>query len=579
MNSILQDEDGRNYVLKTLKRLRDRKTYVIGKMNGKYYGELDEELDNQYNYPSFYTFNIYEVEIVCSNELDNCICETGEEKNCNGIHKETDGPFPFESDVDFPRDKLPREIPCIIKVNGQASLFAIVLKGVQFRNVDFNRRLHQKDGNEIFGTITADVSGYIIDQVEEEYWEKVYVEADKDVLPEVPIVGRPEIILYKTSVPTGQTENKGSYRRIEYYYSDYKKTYWGPLYYIESRNESIQEGCLSSFIGTLGILLSIIFIILILPALAYVLPLILLPLILGLLSLIPRIFWKWLARILCTVVLLSLLMTLFRERSRTYLPMPVTTTEREVESRIDYTPVTTTDQSFKYNDTLISHYRTWQDYEGKNYSGTFSVRLSHLKAVTKYKTQISLLPKEELQYDNMVYSIKNMDTLHLKGVYRVFDSIKLKNNLDQIKFAEMVVTFIQDIPYTLLLEGSCDPSLYDDKFIKNYLKDKSARCDGFLPFGINSPVEFMASFNGDCDTRTLFLYTIFAHYNYDVVMLSSEYYNHSLLGINLPISGISYNFGDRNYVLWETTAPGFKTGLISSEIDNMNYWRISLKSE
>lgn len=88
----------------------------------------------------------------------------------------------------------------------------------------------------------------------------------------------------------------------------------------------------------------------------------------------------------------------------------------------------------------------------------------------------------------------------------------------------------------------------------------------------------MTNLYGDCDTRTLLLYTMLAHYGFDVALLSSEYYNHSIIGINLPLSGLAYTYGNQRYVLWETTAPNIKAGVLPNEISNLNHWRISLKS-
>jgi hypothetical protein len=143
----------------------------------------------------------------------------------------------------------------------------------------------------------------------------------------------------------------------------------------------------------------------------------------------------------------------------------------------------------------------------------------------------------------------------------------------------MIVSFVQDIPYALVLPENCDPNLYSDNFIKQYLNSNNAKCDGFEKFGINTPVEFLATLNGDCDTRTLLLYTILAHYNYDITLLSSELYSHSIIGINLPLEGKSYDYANQKYILWETTAPNIKPGILPSEISNTGNWRISLKSK
>jgi hypothetical protein len=148
-----------------------------------------------------------------------------------------------------------------------------------------------------------------------------------------------------------------------------------------------------------------------------------------------------------------------------------------------------------------------------------------------------------------------------------------------VKFAELLVSFVQDIPYAVIVPDDCNPNLYDDKFIREYLSSENASCNGFQKFGINSPVEFMSNLYGDCDTRTLLLYTMLAHYGYDVALFSSEYYSHSIIGVNLPISGIAYTYENQRYVLWETTAPNIKAGVLPKEISNLKYWRISLKSK
>jgi hypothetical protein len=182
-------------------------------------------------------------------------------------------------------------------------------------------------------------------------------------------------------------------------------------------------------------------------------------------------------------------------------------------------------------------------------------------------------------YDELVYRLKEHDKDHLPGVYHLFDSIRSAQHLPTDKFAELIVSFVQEIPYAVVLPEACNASLYSDQFIRKYLATPNAKCDGYQKFGINTPVEFMASLNGDCDTRTLLLYTVLSHYKYDIALLSSEYYNHSLIGINLPYSGVAFISGSKRYVLWETTTSGIRPGAVPYEISNLNYWRISLKSE
>ncbi len=50
--------------------------------------------------------------------------------------------------------------------------------------------------------------------------------------------------------------------------------------------------------------------------------------------------------------------------------------------------------------------------------------------------------------------------------------------------------------------------------------------------GVYAPVEFVSNLRADCDTRTVMIYTLLSRFNYDVAILNSEKYRHSVLGLN-----------------------------------------------
>ncbi|HWK02586.1 MAG TPA: hypothetical protein VNS58_03095 [Puia sp.] len=104
------------------------------------------------------------------------------------------------------------------------------------------------------------------------------------------------------------------------------------------------------------------------------------------------------------------------------------------------------------------------------------------------------------------------------------------HQLDPVAFAKVVVSFVQDIPYVLILDRDCNPDLYSDPFTQRYLRTSDASCSSFQRFGINTPVEFMGTLKGDCDSRTLLLFTLLDHYGYDVAILSSEVYSRRCWG-------------------------------------------------
>lgn len=549
---IYTDENGQ-YKLVEKTREKPRRTYIKAVLNGKYWGEIDEHFSNQFAQSKFFDFNIYEVTIYKA--------------------KYSEFPFKFKEDYNFPREKLPKLIHTVLQENGKE--YEVNLHEPIFANIKFNRKLHQDEGNEVFGTIDAVVTGYILDFTKKIYFEKEYIVPIAEVTSVSKVT---EPVLAKTNTPTGNVEHNRNYKRTEYFYSDYKKTYWSEWKYTKPVTTTDNEGCFSSVIGLLAGIIGIAFLLMMLPQMAVILPFFL---ILFLLNLIPARFFSWLFRIIGILLLLGFIISLFHffsnTSTRTYIPQPIVT-EKPEEQKTQTEQIDTLDNK-AVNDSIIKHFRVWQDYDGNQYEGTIWTKKSDFVNAKYFKNNFVLNSNSSRAYDEMIYRLKENDKNNLSGVYQLFDSIRQKEQLSNVKFAELIVSFVQDIPYTVIVPDDCNPNLYDDKFIKEYLSSANARCDGFEKFGINSPVEFMSNLNGDCDTRTLLLYTMLAHYGYDVALFSSEYYAHSIIGINLPLSGIAYQYQNQRYILWETTAPNIKAGVLPKEISNLNYWRISLKSK
>lgn len=224
-------------------------------------------------------------------------------------------------------------------------------------------------------------------------------------------------------------------------------------------------------------------------------------------------------------------------------------------------------------DSVVTHFRKWKDYSQNNYQGSYSIKACDIRKAHNFKNQLP----EQSDYNYFVHELKENDKNTLSGVYYLFDHIKNEKKLNPVKFSEMIVSFAQDIPYSIVLDKSCNPDLYQENYIKDYFKTKNASCDPYQRYGINSPVEFLGNLKGDCDTRTLLLYTILDHYGYDVLLLTSQFYSHSILAVNLPVNGQKFNFFGVNYTVWETTS-FLPPGIIPVEISDQNKWKITLKS-
>lgn len=559
-------EDGLDYIRVTKEILTPRKTYLKGTITGKYRG--DKIPDENYK-SDLFDFEIYEAEVTCTSKED-------ARKN---------KPFSFPKDfkniegqkkikgTTFPKEKLPKTLPVVIKSDNKS--FGINLLEPQLFEFDIVRKYHQTDGDEIFGTFNAFVTGYVFDYERKEV-EEIIGPIIGPIIPDDGEFPPPSIPCQSSGTKTGNKETKGYYVRYEYLCKNHSNCkVWGSWEYNkETTLPPPGVGCLREIIGIIWLILVLLFLIAVFPSLIYLVGFYIIVLLLGWLA--P--YFKWIFRIIGIILLLGFftaLINAFNHRSH-YNPSPVVVDPRENNSNTS--PIDTTSNNI-IKDEWIIRFRKWQDYNGTIYQGKYKIKLSDIKKAHSFKNSLNINQNSINAYDEIVFNLKDFDKNKLDHVYPLFDSIGKVNHLNKIKFAEMIVSFVQDIPYAIVLENGCDASQYNDQFTRNYLLRKQGECDGEQRFGINTPIEFLASLKGDCDTRTLLIYTILSHYNYDVALMSSEFYGHSIIGINLPYEGTAYIYNNQKYVLWETTTPNAKPGEISNQISNLNNWRISLKSK
>lgn len=225
---------------------------------------------------------------------------------------------------------------------------------------------------------------------------------------------------------------------------------------------------------------------------------------------------------------------------------------------------------------FIRHNRVWKDFQGQQYKATVKILESNYSSSVKWHQQYSENINDINDYERYLSAASKRDSASLTHLYSEMNTLAYNYKLTRKGFAEMLITLVQDIPYTLIVDSNCDPSLYRDNFIRKYLKE-GKQCYGYQRFGLLNPAEFTGTLLGDCDTRTLFLYTLFKHFDYDVIILGSQKYGHSILGINLPYHGIHKKVEGKSYFVVETTAQGMYPGILAPSISDMTYWKVNLK--
>ncbi|TSE04235.1 hypothetical protein [Aquimarina algiphila] len=220
---------------------------------------------------------------------------------------------------------------------------------------------------------------------------------------------------------------------------------------------------------------------------------------------------------------------------------------------------------------LLRQKRAWTDNYGNSFEGKFSVReKEYISSKTAYANNSQ---KHKQQTWGKLYQyLATSDTPKLDLILEELEKIKTKNKLNPFEFAEMVVTFIQDIPYAFVFDTACQsPDKYEDS-IRILLEKCKDCCIGRIPFGIQNPVGFMGNLKGDCDTRTVIIYAILSHFGYDVAILNSDYYKHSILGLHIPAKGKFKIKNGKRYYVWETTNKYFTIGTLPKNFDNINHW-------
>lgn len=557
------DENGNEFNKVNKEISIPRKTYLKGTISGKYRGDKLLNLENLNEV--LYDFEIYEAEVICKSKED--------------FRKNQ--PYKFPNDffvtinsetikrTEFPKNKLPETLQVTLAIDQKS--FGINIIEPKLYNFKTVRRLHQIEGEEVFGTFNAFISGYIFDYEKEEVEEII-----GPIIPDDGGFPSPPIPCQSSGIKTGITETKGDYIRYEYLCKNHTNCkIWGSWDYNKGTTPAPPGGCLSEILGMIGLILGLLFFIAVFPSLIYLVGFYIVILLLGWLA--P--YLKWIFRIIGIILLVGFfaaLINAFNHRSHSYIPSPIIVDPKE--NNTNTAPVVSSSKNI-INDEWVIRYRKWQDYDGTIYQGKYKIKLSDIKKAHAFKNSLSINQNSINTYDQMVFNLKEFDKNKLDHVYPLFDSISKANHLNKIKFTEMIVSFVQDIPYAIILDNGCDASQYSDQFTKNYLLSHEGDCDGDQRFGINTPIEFLASLKGDCDSRTLLIYTILSNYNYDVALMSSEFYGHSIIGINLPYDGTAYIYNNQRYVLWETTTSNAKPGKISNQISNLNNWRISLKSK
>jgi len=229
------------------------------------------------------------------------------------------------------------------------------------------------------------------------------------------------------------------------------------------------------------------------------------------------------------------------------------------------------------NHPFFVHKMKWKDYRENIFNGTFKIRKDHFFISKINREQLVIDEVTPQSYWFKVYSrLANEKSEKLDLIYQEYLKIIKKKNLNRAQAADMIVTSIQNIPYYLVHELShVEADRLYGGFIQEYHRT-GGPCLPNIKFGLQSPTEFMGNFKGDCDTRSVLLYALLNRFGYKTIVLASDHYGHAIIGVTGNYRGKAVRYKGENYYTWETTATGFRPGVLSDECGNLKYWYVAL---
>ncbi len=134
----------------------------------------------------------------------------------------------------------------------------------------------------------------------------------------------------------------------------------------------------------------------------------------------------------------------------------------------------------------------------------------------------------------------------IKVISDIFNYAINIHELDRNDAIEMIVGFVQNIKYQIP---------------QNYLE--------ILP-----PINSVGSNLGDCDTKSILLSMILDDLGYETIVLYSSHYLHAMCAVYYNGIGDYIEYKGLKYSIIETTTPGWLTGMIPSEMDDLRYWYV-----
>ena len=301
----------------------------------------------------------------------------------------------------------------------------------------------------------------------------------------------------------------------------------------------------------------------------------------GLSWLLSRLFnsslLKTILNILLLVVLFGFIFSFFYRTSSTKKPVKTRSGNIKISP-----PIPLKDSTGKnLSDFATEKDVKWFDFVNQNYQAKYQTSVRSYQG--SQKEQITLNNNASQSASSIEYFTKyyaglyKMDEDKINEIVKIFKDSAVKKQMNANETAEMVITFIQEIPYYLVHDESCEKAVASgNSFVKQYHASNKP-CFPNVKGGVQSPYEFLHNLKGDCDTRSLLGFAILKKLKIASSVWVSEAYGHSILGVGVQNGHGIYKTvkGIKHYGV-ELTAKGYRLGMVAPENNNPYNWDITV---
>jgi hypothetical protein len=201
----------------------------------------------------------------------------------------------------------------------------------------------------------------------------------------------------------------------------------------------------------------------------------------------------------------------------------------------------------------------WTSYEGRNFKIEYVLCSNDFEDSQNFRNNMTV----NNDIGEYYHAILTQDQMAMKKIVDAYRFIIRSQNLDYMEAAEMIVSSIQNIPYTLVIHEPCPYRLGSTLFdgACEPLENMSGCCGNVMPIGCYSPLEYAANLTGDCDTRAVFAFSILKALNYNVAIIVSRMEGHAMIALNTPfipengnVSAYVLDLQLNKYYFWELTS-------------------------